>query len=295
MVTVSLSFIEANTLRLEALPLGARVANATVSYATYLLQTVWPAGLAAFYPYRNPLPATEVLLAAAALVALSALAVASFPRRPSLLVGWLWYLGTLVPVIGLVRVGEQAMADRFTYLPHIGLFLAAAWGAADLGGRPQLRPSPVPPAIAVLVASLAPARTQARHWRDSTSLFEHARRVTRDNYLAETNLAAALLDTGRPADALVHARAAVELRPGDARAHMNLGTALARTGEPDAAHAAYERALAIDPSHTSTSRSSRLDRSRPRRSRGWASPWRASAGRSRRPHASAPRSPPTHG
>lgn len=236
----------------EALPLGVRVANAAVSYATYLLQTVWPVDLAVFYPYRNPLPTPEVLLAVIALVALSALAVASFPRRPYLLVGWLWYLGTLVPVIGLIRVGEQAMADRFTYLPHIGLFLAVTWGAAELGDRLQRRQWLVPAAVASLIACLALTRAQAQHWRDSTRLFEHARRVTRNNYLAETNLAAALLDAGRPAEALLHARAAVELRPGDSRAHMNLGTALARTGEPDAARAAYERALALDPDHIST-------------------------------------------
>jgi tetratricopeptide (TPR) repeat protein len=235
---------------LEALPIAIRVENAVVAYATYLMRTIWPSGLAVFYPYRNPLPLSEVLLSAAALVAISVLALRAFARRPYLLVGWLWYLGTLVPVIGLVRVGEQASADRFTYLPHIGVFVALAWGVPALvADRPRARRWLAPVAIAVVLGFALSTRVQARHWRDSVTLFEHALDVTERNHVAETNLGTALLERGRVDEALAHARAAVDIRPGDPKVHVNLGAALARKGAADEARASYDRALAIDPAN----------------------------------------------
>jgi protein O-mannosyl-transferase len=236
---------------LDLLPIGTRVANALVAYATYLWKTVSPTGLAVFYPYRNPVPTGEVVVSLIVLVAVSAVAIRAARRRPYLLVGWLWYLGTLVPVIGLVRAGEQSMADRFTYLPLIGIFLAVTWGALDLASRSAPLKKLLPPAAAGAILALTIAtRGQVAHWRDSVTLFEHALAVTERNHLAELNLSAALAERGRMHDALVHAEEAVRLRPGEVRALVNRGVARAGIGDADGARASYQEALRADQSST---------------------------------------------
>ena len=232
---------------LAALPLGFRLQNAVVTYAGYLWSLLWPTQLAVFYPYRT-LPVAEVSAALALLVALSVLAWRTRRTRPYLLVGWLWYLGTLVPVIGIVKAGDQAMADRFTYLPAIGIFLAATWAIADAASRdPRTRRALVPAAVLVAIACLLTTRRQVEHWRDSVTLFRHALAVTSRNHLAELNLAAALVERGDVAAGLEHARAAQALRPEDVKALATLGTALARSGHGDEAESAYRRALQSDP------------------------------------------------
>ena len=232
---------------LAALPLGFRLQNAIVTYAGYLWSLLWPTQLAVFYPYRT-LPVAEVSAALALLVALSVLAWRTRRTRPYLLVGWLWYLGTLVPVIGIVKAGDQAMADRFTYLPAIGIFLAATWAIADAASRdPRTRRALVPAAVLVAIACLLTTRRQVEHWRDSVTLFRHALAVTSRNHLAELNLAAALVERGDVAAGLEHARAAQALRPEDVKALATLGTALARSGHGDEAESAYRRALQSDP------------------------------------------------
>ena len=232
---------------LTALPLGFRLQNAVVTYAGYLWSLLWPTQLAVFYPYRT-LPVAEVSAALALLVALSVLAWRTRRTRPYLLVGWLWYLGTLVPVIGIVKAGDQAMADRFTYLPAIGIFLAATWAIADAASRdPRTRRALVPAAVLVAIACLLTTRRQVEHWRDSVTLFRHALAVTSRNHLAELNLAAALVERGDVAAGLEHARAAQALRPEDVKALATLGTALARSGHGDEAESAYRRALRNDP------------------------------------------------
>jgi len=236
---------------LDALPLAFRLQNAAVAYATYLWSLLWPTDLAAFYPYRMPLPATEVALSVLVLLALSALAWGTRRTQPYLLIGWLWFVGTLVPVIGIVKAGEQAMADRFTYLPAIGVFLALTWAVADAARNHALaRRALAPVAVVVLLACALATRAQAQLWRDSVTLFRRALEVTSSNYLAHTNLAAALLESGRPEDALAHAEAAAEIRPDDAKILATLGTTLAQLQQPDAARAAYERALRADPDST---------------------------------------------
>ena len=232
---------------LTALPLGFRLQNAVVTYAGYLWSLLWPTQLAVFYPYRT-LPVAEVSAALALLVALSVLAWRTRRTRPYLLVGWLWYLGTLVPVIGIVKAGDQAMADRFTYLPAIGIFLAATWAIADAASRdPRTRRALVPAAVLVAIACLLTTRRQVEHWRDSVTLFRHALAVTSRNHLAELNLAAALVERGDVAAGLEHARAAQALRPDDVKVLATLGTALARSGHGDEAESAYRRALQSDP------------------------------------------------
>ncbi len=232
---------------LAALPLGFRLQNAIVTYAGYLWSLLWPTQLAVFYPYRT-LPLAEVAASLAVLIALTALAWRTRRTRPYLLVGWLWYLGTLVPVIGIVKAGDQAMADRFTYLPAIGVFFAATWAVTDAASRDaRARRALVPAALLVVAACLVTTRRQVEHWRDSVTLFEHALAVTSQNHLAQLNLASALVERGDVAAGLEHARAAQALRPDDVKILATLGTALARSGHGDEAESAYRRALRNDP------------------------------------------------
>ena len=228
-----------------ALPLGSRVANAIVAYAWYVRATIWPSGLAVFYPLR-PIAPASLATALASLAALSALAIAG-RRRPALLVGWLWFLGTLVPVIGLVKVGAQARADRFTYLPQIGLLLMIAWGLPDLLARLRLR-AVTPVAAAVALTACAATTTRLLPvWRDSIALFTHTLAVSPDNPLGEGNLGSALVEAGRAADAIPHLERAIALAPGNAGTRVTLGRARADVGDTDGARAAYTEALVIDP------------------------------------------------
>lgn len=236
---------------LDHLPLAYRLANVVVAYATYVTKLVWPSPLAVFYPYR-PLPPAEIAGAALLLLAITAVALRLVRVAPYLLVGWLWFLGTLVPVIGFVKVGDQAMADRFTYTPHIGLLIATVWGTADLLARwPAARPwRAVGGAALVGLAAIAAAGVTAAYipvWRDSESLFVHAASVTDDNHVAETNLGARLLERGRRDDAVAHFRRAIAISSGFLKAHVGLGAALAEGGDYDGAVREYEAALQIDP------------------------------------------------
>jgi hypothetical protein len=175
---------------LEAAPLAMRVANALLAYAAYLRMSVWPTELAFFYPYPKQLPWAELVGAAALLVSLTALAFAQLRRRPWLAVGWLWFLGVLVPMIGLVQVGAQAHADRYSYLPSIGLAVAFAWSVAEGAGRwPRARRGIALGAALLVVASAAATWRQVGTWRDDRTLYVHALAVTRDNFKAAANLA----------------------------------------------------------------------------------------------------------
>ncbi|HUL74471.1 MAG TPA: tetratricopeptide repeat protein [Vicinamibacterales bacterium] len=229
-------------------PLSARVAHVLVSYVGYLGKAVWPSRLAVFYP----LPiATSRGLALAALAGLAAITVGVFVRRgpqPYLLVGWLWYVVMLLPVIGLIQIGGQSMADRYTYLSLVGIFIAVVWGVpAALRGVPNHR-ALVGGAGAIAIAGFGlAAHNQLQSWRDSLSLWTHALEVTTGNYRAENAVGALLVDQGRVADALPHLTAAVRLEPAFAEAHNNLGTALARSGRAEEAMGEYRNALRLEP------------------------------------------------
>ncbi|HWP64826.1 MAG TPA: tetratricopeptide repeat protein [Candidatus Limnocylindria bacterium] len=227
---------------LESLGLLQRLAGAAVAYATYLWMTVWPVNLAVLYPLR-PIGAPEVIGSLAVLGGVSALALRPALRAPAPAVGWLWFLGTLVPVIGLVKVGQQALADRFTYLPQVGLFVAAVWW---LGERLGARAGVAVGALAVAAASAGTLR-QLAVWQDSVTLFRHALAVTGDNPTAETNLAAALLELGRLDEARPHAERAVARAPGSAEAWITFGRARIQGGDVDGARAAFETASRLDP------------------------------------------------
>jgi tetratricopeptide (TPR) repeat protein len=229
----------------EAIPLAGRVAKALVSYVTYIRQTFWPTGLAVFYPYPRAILASQAGLAFLLLLAVSVLAMAAWRTRPYLATGWFWYLGTLVPVIGLVKIGEQSHADRYTYIPMIGLLLMVAWGAADAAAAwPRTRPWIHAAAILSVVTCLGLTYRQVRYWQNSETLYVHAIEVTGDNWLAEANLGAWLMKTPeRRPEAIEHIEAALRLKPDDAEADNNLGLCMAQLELCGAAIPYFETAL----------------------------------------------------
>jgi tetratricopeptide (TPR) repeat protein len=230
---------------------AVRAQNALLSYVTYIGRTLYPTGLAVFYPHpAESIPAWQAVAAALALAAISGLAIYLARRGHAYaLVGWLWYLGTLLPVIGLVQVGGQAMADRYTYLPSIGLGIIVAWGTARLLARqPGMRHVVAVVAAVVVVALIAATRTQVRYWRDSSSLYGRALAVTKDNWLAHYNLGRAEMLEGKIDPSVAHFRETVRLVPENADARNNLGVALTAKGRYDEAIEQLREALRIDPS-----------------------------------------------
>jgi len=236
-VAITLSTQEGAMTAAETLTLGQRLANAVVAYAVYARQLVLPTGLALVYPHpRGGLPAWEVGLAGLVLAAVTALAFVQRRRRPFLLVGWLWFVGMLVPVIGLVQVGVQAHADRYTYLPHLGLLVMVVWGAGSawpaLERDRRLAAAVAAPAALALAAL---AWTQAGRWETSESIWRHTLACTSGNPVAHAQLGVALAADGRVDEAVAHYRAAIELQPDYATPRYNLGTVLADRGDLDGA------------------------------------------------------------
>ena len=224
-------------------PLGLRVENAVVSCATYILKMFWPSRLAVFYPYPHELPAWQIGLSALLLAGISMAALRERCSRPYLAAGWLWYLGTLVPVIGLIQVGAQARADRYTYLPMVGLGIMLAWGVREvLKGK-----GAISAAILACLASAALCEAQIQYWRNSETLFRHALDVTRGNYLAHHNLGVALADEGRFAEAIQQYQAALQIEPDAPNVQTDYGNALARSGQIADAIAHYQAALRVLP------------------------------------------------
>jgi len=234
---------------LEMLPLVDRAGNSASSYLAYLGKTFWPASLSAWYPMREGGAGWVDAAAAVVLVGVTAAAVALRRRMPWVPVGWFWYVGMLVPVIGLVQVGSQAMADRYTYVPLVGIFLLVAWSLADLA-RTRAPRVALGVGAAVALAGLAAATwVQSGHWRDQVSLFSHALAATGPNGRAHHLLSQGYIAEGRWPEALVHALEAARLDPENPRTHKNLGFVLYRTGRIDESIAALERAVALDPGY----------------------------------------------
>lgn len=236
------------TAQLAGVPAGLRVGNALVSYVRYVGKTVWPAGLAALYPFPESLQGWKIASAAIALAAVSALAIGSRVRRPYVTVGWFWYVGTLVPVIGFVQVGYQAMADRYTYIPSIGLFIIAAWGADELlASWPRRRLVGATAAAAAILTCAFLTHAQVLVWRDGVTLWSHTVDVTSRNFIAQTNLGYELARHGRFDEAVVQYRAALATSPGYVLARQNLGLALSEEGKYGDAIDAFQKALRLEP------------------------------------------------
>jgi tetratricopeptide (TPR) repeat protein len=232
----------------EALPLGDRVANALVSYMRYIGKMLWPVRLAAVYPLSRPIPLWWVVWSLGAFCAISVVVMRAARRYPYLALGWLWYVGTLVPVIGVIQVGSQSMADRYTYIPFIGLFIIVAWGGTDLIARWPRRRQVLPIIAGVAIAAcMVVARHQVGYWRDSLALWGHAVDVTHDNYIAQNGLGEALAAHGRVDEAIAHLSEAVRLSPDFPFAQNNLGVELKRQGHWSDAIAHYSEALRTKP------------------------------------------------
>ncbi len=235
---------------LGGVSLSLRLANALASYAAYIGNMLWPVRLAAYYPLATSAPVMQACLGAVLLIGVTALAIRTRRRHGYFLVGWLWYVGTLIPVIGLVQVGSQSMADRYTYLPLIGLFLIAAWGAPELAARwPQRGPALTVAGACLLLACASLASTQVQYWSDDAALWQHALDVTSGNYFAHNNLGETLIKQGRTIEAAAQFAEAVRLRPRYAHAQNNLGMALVGEGQLDAAALRFREALHIDPNY----------------------------------------------
>ncbi len=233
----------------ESFPIWTRFANAVVTCVTYLVHALWPARLAIPYPYDlERLTAAHVVMSGVALVAITAAAARAWRTRPYLIVGWLWYLVSLLPVIGLVQVGSQAMADRYTYVPLLGIFIAVAWLAWDaVSTFPRIARVATAVALVAIVALGVRAYAQVGVWRDTVSLFQNALRVTGANAVAHNGLGLALHGEGRVEEAIDQYRRALRVSPGYVEASANLAAALIGTGRFDEAARMCEEALAMRP------------------------------------------------
>jgi tetratricopeptide (TPR) repeat protein len=234
---------------LEVVPLDFRFLNAIMAYGGYLYRGFVPVDLAVLYPYPGSIPPWQALVSAAVLIAVTALVIVR-RKTPALMVGWFWYLGTLVPVIGLVQVGVQAAADRYTYIPFIGLFILLTWLADDVSARVPHRKAVLAPAALLILAGLSVATfSQTGYWANSEALFEHTLQATRDNYVIHCNLGAYLAGQGRVDDAIRHYNEALRIKPDDADTHYNLANVLARRAEYPDAVAHYREAVKSAPDY----------------------------------------------
>jgi tetratricopeptide (TPR) repeat protein len=233
---------------LAHIPFGHRAANAIVACGAYAMKALWPSGLIVFYRYPPSVPIVPLAVSAAFLAGVTWLALRAARSRPYVIAGWLWYLITLAPVVGIVQVGRQAMADRYTYVPLIGLFVIVTWGARDLLVRWPARRIVLPIAAAALVIGYAfTARAQVGHWADSTALWKHALAVDPGNYYAHNSLGTIASDAGETTEAIGHFSRAVRFAPDYPEAHNNLGLMHAREGRAAEAVTEYRKALALNP------------------------------------------------
>ncbi len=233
----------------EKYPLGIRAGNALVSLMAYISSTAWPRGLAFFYPHPGwGISPWSILTAILILTGLTATLWRQGRRRPWLPAGWFWFLLTLAPVLGLVQVGGQARADRYTYLPLAGLFLMAVWSLEEVVRRKTaLKPLVISGAAVILALLGISAGWQTKYWRDSRVLFRRAIEVTQGNWLAHNNLGKLLSDEGKHEEAAAHFLEALRFRPTYATAHYNLGNVLYDQGKHEEAVASYRRALYFNP------------------------------------------------
>jgi Tfp pilus assembly protein PilF len=233
---------------LESIPVDVRLSNVLVSYVAYIGKMIWPINLAVLYPYPISIPLWKAATAGGFLITLSGLVIRYRRRHRYLLTGWLWYLGTLVPVIGLVQVGVHSMADRYTYIPLIGLFILVAWGGEEVFRKWQWgQVTSFAVALGVILVLAFVSRLQLNHWKNSVVLFENAIDVTSGNYIAHLNLGAARYARGEMDRAISEYRKALDINANHAAIHDSLGAVLLVKGRYGEAIPHFSRALEIDP------------------------------------------------
>jgi tetratricopeptide (TPR) repeat protein len=251
MITLSVQQDGGAVGSLALYPLHLRIVNALVSYASYIGKMIWPVNLAVIYPYPGEFPAWQIWAACLMLSGISRLAIKNSKAHPWLLVGWLWYLGTLVPVIGLVQAGSQAMADRYTYVPLIGMFIFLVWGLSELFWRLRVNQFLIGIITTVLLGTLiAVSWNQVGYWQNSITLFERTLDVTENNYMAHNNLGHRLLELEKTDEAFQHFVKSIEINSEFEIAHLNLGLAFSRKGKLNQAIKHYTKALKIKPNYT---------------------------------------------
>ncbi|MFA5239650.1 MAG: tetratricopeptide repeat protein [Phycisphaerae bacterium] len=238
-------------IALEDAPLDCRIANMLFSYIKYIGKTIWPSRLAVFYPHVSVnLSDAKVIICALLLVLITALSIYVHRRRKYAAVGWLWYVGTLVPVIGLVQVGSQAMADRYMYIPMIGLTIVLGWAVKDLvDNRPRWRVVAAISAVVLLSFAVVLTRMQVRYWQNNATLFEHTLKVTKNNMPAENNYGMVLLGEGQYEEAIKHFNNILRINKSYARAYLNLGVAYSRLGRNKEAIQNFTRAIELEPNN----------------------------------------------
>lgn len=246
-------------ISLDTLPLAARIENSLITYVAYMGKFLWPAGLIVYYPLRtanlSPDEMVSALFPAAALsglvlLVISAVCIRQRLKRPYLIVGWLWYLGTLVPVIGIVQVGHQSMADRYTYVPLVGIYIMLAWLAAEFVEKHETARTWIVGAVAVwLLVLSAVAFKQVGYWQDSKTLFTHVLNVNEDNAIAQHAIAESLYDEGEYEQAEYHIKRAIELRPSEPRPYVSLGYVYYRQRKFGPALENFNRGISIHPRH----------------------------------------------
>ena len=235
---------------LEEFPLSLRIDNALIACVRYMRKMFWPNDLAIFYPHPKAFPTWQILGALVLLVVVTVVVVRVARKQTFLAVGWFWFLAMLVPVIGLVQVGIQSMADRYTYLPMIGLYVVIVWAAAEFMGKWKLPPQVLGgSAAAALIACSVATRNNLVYWHDSETLFRHALTVTTDNYVAHENLGIFLANTDRLQESEEHLRIARDTHPTYAESHHNLGNTLHRLGRDGEAIPCYQEAVRLKPDY----------------------------------------------
>jgi len=250
-VTIRAQNKSGSVISMEHISFLERIANAIISYVSYLGKTFWPVDLAVFYPYGHSFPFWEVLVSCFILLGITIVVIYAFKKLPFLFMGWFWYFGTLIPVIGLVQVGEQAMADRYTYLPSIGIAIGLAWGIPLLFPREDMRKKILFPAgIAVLIILAVLTWQQCGYWKNSIELFNHALQVTKNNNYAHESIGSVLLDEGKNEAAIEHYNEALRIKSDNAYIHFNRGLAFFRLGQPQRAIEDYNEAILLKPDFT---------------------------------------------
>jgi hypothetical protein len=235
---------------IESAPILERILQVPLSYAKYMINMLWPQDLTAVYPYTPDTPVWQITASFLLLGSISWLAVSQLNKRPYLVVGWLWFLGTLVPVIGLIKIGSHAIADRYTYMTFVGLYIMIAWGVPDILGQfRHKRTALASTAIAVMLIFVMMAKNQTRHWINSVQLFSHAIQVNPNTFLAHRNLGLALSVRGDLDQAAAHFKEALRINPGSAKCYNDLGTVFLIQGRLADSMVFFEKALQYWPDY----------------------------------------------